>query len=403
VTRVLTLTNLYPPHYLGGYELACRDVTERWRARGWDVEVLTTTRRVEGVTDDELQQAHVRRVLEPSLTPGSWRHRVRRERANQRALGEALRTFAPDVVAVWNMGGLSAGLLATLAAAARPLVYVLCDDWPVYWPGGDPWIAPFAKHSVAAAMARAVVRVPTSLPDVGASGTFCFCSQWLRDHCMEHSTWSFPQPEVTPLGLDPLDFSGDGDLLPRPWNGRLLYVGRVDATKGIDTAIEALAGLEGAVLDVVGRGDDAYRRSLLERATELGVAGRLRFSSVERSELAHVYRAADVCVFPSRWEEPFGMVPLEAMACGTPVVATGTGGSAEFLRDGTNCLLFDPDDVAGLAAVIARLAGDEALRARLVAGGRETAGRLTIDRLADQLAELVLRAAACGTSPTPSP
>jgi glycogen synthase len=79
-------------------------------------------------------------------------------------------------------------------------------------------------------------------------------------------------------------------------------------------------------------------------------------------------------LFPVRWEEPWGLVPLEAMAAGRPVVATATGGAAEYLRDGENALVVPPDDPVALAAAVRRLE-DEGLRARLVAGGRATAAR----------------------------
>jgi phosphatidylinositol alpha-1,6-mannosyltransferase len=87
-------------------------------------------------------------------------------------------------------------------------------------------------------------------------------------------------------------------------------------------------------------------------------------------------------------------VPLEAMASGRPVLATGAGGSAEFLRHGENCLLFSPrEDPRALAAAVERLAGDAALRARLREGGFATAERIdqraferAVGRLLDQAA-----------------
>ena len=104
---------------------------------------------------------------------------------------------------------------------------------------------------------------------------------------------------------------------------------------------------------------------------------------LDRPELADAYRAADVMVFPSLWAEPFGLVPVEAMACGVPVVATGVGGSAEFLVDGGNALLYPPGDPAALAARLHQLATDPALRRRLVEGGGATAEELDVDRLTD--------------------
>src|SRR5439155_14590003 len=99
--------------------------------------------------------------------------------------------------------------------------------------------------------------------------------------------------------------------------------------------------------------------------------------------------------------EPFGLVPVEAMSCGVPVVATGTGGSAEFLSDGTNCLCFHPGDAEALGAAVRRLAGDAELRARLVTGGLQTATELDVGRLADVLEEWHVAAAARYTTGRP--
>ena len=119
----------------------------------------------------------------------------------------------------------------------------------------------------------------------------------------------------------------------------------------------------------------------------------MRFSESPRFELKQRFETADVVVFPTIWEEPFGLVPVEAMACGTPVVATGTGGSGEFLVDEGNNLHIAPDDPDALAAAVRRLAGEPALRARLVSGGLRTAADLTVDRLAEVMERWHLAAA----------
>jgi glycosyltransferase involved in cell wall biosynthesis len=162
---------------------------------------------------------------------------------------------------------------------------------------------------------------------------------------------------------------------PRPpWRWRFLCLGRIDPRKGVDTAVRALAELpEEATLAVVGGGDEEHLGELRALAAELGLGERVSFARRPRGELPAAYAAADALLFPVRWEEPWGLVPLEAMAVGCPVVATGTGGSGEYLRDGENCLIFERDRPAALAAAVRRLAGDEALRARLRVGGLATA------------------------------
>lgn len=391
VTSALVVTNMYPPHHFGGYELSCHDVVGRWRARGRSVTVLTTSMRVPGVADDP-RETGVRRELrfywrDHKLVTPSIPARVAIERHNQRRLAAALDELRPDVVSVWNMGALSFGLLTTLVERGVPLVYVVCGDWLVYGMAMDPWARLFEGRPRAARVAQALTGVPAAVPDVGASGAFCFVSDALRTDAEQQSAWSFPTATVTYSGIDAALFSPPvSDGRARSWEWHLLYAGRIDPRKGIDTAVRALAELpEIARLDVVGRGDDAELERLRSLAVDLGVAGRVHFSDVDRHDLGARYRAADVVVFPPLWNEPFGLVPLEAMACATPVVATGTGGSAEFLRDGENCLLFPPGDHAALAGAVERLANDGALRARLVATGARTAGELDIDRLADVL------------------
>jgi glycosyltransferase involved in cell wall biosynthesis len=147
----------------------------------------------------------------------------------------------------------------------------------------------------------------------------------------------------------------------------------------VDTAIEALALLpREATLAVRGDGDPAYVAELHALAERLGVTDRVAFEPYTRDGVAGAYAAADAVVFPVTWQEPWGLVPLEAMSVGRPVLASRAGGgAAEYLEDGVNCLQFEPGDAAGLAAVVRRLADDGALREAVRAGGAATAARFT--------------------------
>jgi glycosyltransferase involved in cell wall biosynthesis len=108
-----------------------------------------------------------------------------------------------------------------------------------------------------------------------------------------------------------------------------------------------------------------------------------------------------VVLFPVQWEEPWGLVPLEAMAVGRPVVASGTGGSAEYLRHEENALIYAPRDSAeALATAVRRLADDASLRSRLRDGGFPTAARFT-ERRYNEAIENAL-AEATGATPCQS-
>lgn len=395
VTRILVLSNMYPPHHLGGYELSCRDVVDRWRERGHQVSVLTSTMRLPGVLDgdaDGVQRELAIFLRDGKLWNPSLLERRRVEAANEGALVRYLAEGA-DVVSVWHMGAMSTGLLGVLARSGVPVVFVVCDDWPTYAPKIDPWMRLWWGHPARARLAAKVTSLQTTIPDLDRAGTYCFVSDNTRERCRHYSKWSFPDSTVTFSGIDHTDFPLSDHIEDRPWRGRLLTVGRLDPRKGFETVLRSLPLLPHVTLDILSSADEPYRRTLEDLGRQLGVEGRVRYGTAARSELRDRYAAADVFVFPSEWDEPFGLVPVEAMACQTPVVATGSGGSGEFLLDGVNCLRMEPGDPESLAAAVNRLAGDAALRQRLVIGGLKTAAELSVDRLADVLEDWHLAAA----------
>jgi glycosyltransferase involved in cell wall biosynthesis len=395
VARVLALSALYPPHHFGGYELACQDVLNRWQARGYDVRVLTSDFTIPDVTapaNEPVDRALRLYWRDHELWSPHPFTRMRIERHNQRVLAKTLRDFRPDVVTVWHMAGMSFGLLTTLVEHGIPIVCVLQDDWLDFGPRFDAWSRLFLDRPRAARAARLATRVPTALADLGSAATFCFVSDATRQHAEEHSRWSFPVSSVVWSGVDRSTFYPTGDH-DRAWRWRLLFAGRMARSKGVDTVIRALPLLpDEARLTIAGRGDPRLIEELRSLATSLGVADRVHWTEADRAQLRGLYAESDVLVFPARWKEPFGLVPVEAMACGTPVIATGTGGSGEICRDGLNCLRFPPDDVDALVDRLNRLANDAELRQRLVRGGLATADELTIDRLADVLEEWHLAA-----------
>jgi len=386
VTRILALTNLYPPWSLGG-DRSAADVLERLARRGHEVTVLTSDWSDPSIRDDYRPAADVIRSLrlywnDHRVVVPPRRERARMEWHNRRALDSALVSSRPQVVCVWTMGALSMGVLHRLRDTGLPLVYAVCNDWLVWGPDQDAWVTGWADRPRLGRVATAVTGLPTTLPDIGSSGTFLFVSDWTHRYAEEHSRWTYPDSAVVYSGYEAEEF-GPADTPPE-WGGRLLFVGRLDPDKAPVTAVEALALLPaGTTLRVVGPGHVEDRLALEARAEELGVSGSVQFDQRPRSELARLYRQADVLVFPSRWEEPFGLTPLEAMACGTPVVSTCLGGSAEYLRDGYNCLCVPAEDPPALARAITTLAADPARRTGLIEAGYRTAAQLTSQALAD--------------------
>ncbi|MEY2469224.1 MAG: glycogen synthase [Actinomycetota bacterium] len=394
MARILALSNMYPPHHYGGYELSCRDVMQRFRERGHDTAVLTTTMRVPGVADPAGEDADgVWRWLrfaweDHVLTNPGLIQRVRDERHNQRMLAKALERFRPDVVSVWNMGAMSMGLLETLARRRIPVILNICDEWLNYGPRLDPWTRLWMSRPVAMRRAvSALTRVPVGLPDLSDMPAMAN-SEFMRERNASQTLMPPSRWAISWTGIDERDFpmAPESEGRDRPWRWRMLGVGRIDDRKGIDVAIRALTHLpEEATLRWIGGGDEIEKQRLVQLADELGVTNRVSWDVKAREELRAEYSDADVFVFPSTWDEPFGLVPVEAMACNTPVVGTGTGGSQEFLIDGVTALISPPGDDRALADAVRRLATDSALRDRVVRGGRKAAAELNIENLASML------------------
>ena len=154
----------------------------------------------------------------------------------------------------------------------------------------------------------------------------------------------------------------------RPNEKIVLYVGRFDPRKGIETLVRACSHLKASPdnvrLVIVGGSDptqpDGDERLRIERIVqELGLSNRTTFTGrVGHDRLPLYYTAADVCVIPSHYE-PFGLVAIESMACGTPVVASSVGGLNFSIVPEETGLLVPPQDIAAFAEAIDRILGND--------------------------------------------
>jgi glycosyltransferase involved in cell wall biosynthesis len=178
-----------------------------------------------------------------------------------------------------------------------------------------------------------------------------------------------------PCGVDTAVFTPSGPVAARTARARLLVLGRLVERKGQDDAVRALRAVPDAELVVVGGPPadaidaDPEVRRLRAIAEAEGVADRLVFAgSVPRVDVPAWVRSADV-VLAVPWYEPFGITPLEAMACGRPVVATAVGGLQDSVVDGVTGDLVPPRDPDALGQALAALLDDDERRAAYGAAG----------------------------------
>jgi glycogen(starch) synthase len=392
--KILTVGLLYPPHSLGGYELVCQGVMRASRARGHDVRVIASNYRKQGVSEpDELP---VDRTLRSYLDVTTQRvpalgplQRLRLERANAAELERCIRELAPDVVSWWGMGGMSISLIERVRRQGMASVIVVHDPWLASGFQADGWTRMTRRLQPIAPLLEPLCGVPIDYR-LAAAGRFLFNSEHTREVAAAAGMEPADSAVITP-GVHSrfLTASPSG-----PWEWRLLYVGRIDPDKGIDLAVAALAELPPqAALTVAGAGDASYEAQLSDQAESLGVRDRVSFlGSVEADALPALYASADAVLFPIRWDEPWGLVPLEAMGVGRPVVAVAKGGAASYLRDGENSLLIAPEDPDALAAAVRRLGSDAGLRSRLCAGGARTAAEHSAERFEQRMVDELERA-----------
>jgi len=370
------VTGIWPPD-IGGPASHAPEVASFLLSRGHRVEVVTTADR------PPMPQAYPVRAVPRHHPPGVRHYR-----------GAALvhhRARENDVVYTTGMFGRSA-LGSTVAR--RPYVVKLTAD-PAYERARRRGltVATLAEFQRGGDVRVRLLRAARDAELRRAAQVLC-PSEYLRQLALG---WGLDPSRVSVLpnptpSLPPLP---EREELRRRLglNGATLaFAGRLTRQKALPVALRALAEVDGVSLLLAGDGDET---PALERlAGELGLAGRVRFLGPQpRDRVLELFRAADAALLSSSWEN-FPHAVVEALAVGTPVVATATGGVAEVVRDGQNGLLVQPGDAGALAAAIRRYFADEALRGRLRAAAAPSVSEYALERVYARLEAILEQVAA---------
>ncbi|MEV0136163.1 glycosyltransferase family 4 protein [Dactylosporangium sp. NPDC050688] len=374
--RILQISHAYPPTF-GGVESHVWDIAHGLAAQGHELLVLTGGSPLPGDDDGPVRvRRHPPIGVQPLLAArrGSKPDELQPQLlADLRGIvGPVVKEFRPDVLHLHNGHHFGPELARVcLDTGVQTIVNGVHDrvgerlclevlDWP--WD-----FVVYASHYLLTAL-------PTERPAA---------VRW--------------------LGIDRVAFSPDGPLderlvaLPGPV---VFHPARLLRWKGVEDGVRAFARMR----PVLGGGtlvlcasediaDDpaevaALRMELTELAGQLGVADAVRFMHFDRLRIAEAYRAADLVWYPTIDEEPLGLVPPEAMAAGTPVVVTRSGGMRETVVEEVTGLAVDKGDHVALADAALRVLTDPQLRAKLVAGGRERSALFDIGEYVSWLAEV---------------
>ncbi len=340
----------------GGVQVHVRELSDHLRRRGHDVLVLTPSLCSLGedgvrVVGRSLRIPYQGTVAPICFTPGSILR-----------IGSALRSFGPDVVHAHEPLAPSAGMFATLRSRA-PVVGTFHA---------------FAERSalvdVSAPILRMVWRRLAVHVAVSKTAASFMGSRFGGDM------------RIVPNGVDVERFAAGSPAAGLPPGRRLLWVGRLDRQKGFPLAVRAFARLAPGIPDLhlVVAGDGRERGVVAELPPE--IRGRVvMLGAVPHLELAAYHAASDVFVAPALGQESFGIVLVEAMAAGLPVVASRIPGYDEVVRDDVDGILVPPNDPAALAGAIERVLGRPDLALRLGESGRQRADEFSWDRVTDAI------------------
>jgi len=373
--RLLQVNSLYTR--AGGVEAYLAHVLPELRRAGLEVGMMYGVRSEAPLPTGDWQVLHA-----PALFPGDMP--LARRLA---ALEEQVGRFAPDVI---QLNAYDRPEVLRWLCERWPTVQFLHDTYPLACPGEGKYLK--ASQDVCARRVGAFcavapwvqrcgsVRPWRHLPRYFSARRYLQAARGLRrllvasNHMRDELLHNgFPEAQVVRVPLPGL--RGEGrppqSVPALPERPGVLFVGRLVEQKGPELLLAALAQV-GVPCEARFVGEGPLRPLLEEKARGLGV--RATFSGwLEGEALLRAYAEASVVAVPSVWNEPFGLVGLEAMASGKPVVAFARGGIPDWLEHEVTGLLVPPKDVSALAAALRRLLQDRPLARRLGEAGRRRA------------------------------
>jgi phosphatidylinositol alpha-mannosyltransferase len=340
----------------GGVQVHVRQLAVRLIERGRDVIVLAPSEHHPDVgwvyvVGRPIRMRYQGTFAPICFSPASWRQ-----------VGHVLRDFRPDVVHAHEPTAPSTGMFAALRA-------------------GAPVVATFHANVERSRLLTAAL--PLLRPVWRRLRVKIAVSEAAKDFYQSRFGDGI---RIIPNGVDVDMFTGTSPIPELPSGRRMLWTHRLDPQKGFGVAIDAFAKLSAEFPDlwfvVIGDGKD---RGMAQRLPAEARSRLLMVGTVPHDRLPTYHAGADVFIAPALGQESFGLVLVEAMAAGVPVVASDIAGYREVVRNGVNGLLVPPRDPAVLADAVGRILRDTELAKRLAEAGRARAEDFRWDGVADRI------------------
>ncbi len=374
--KILVISELYPPYYLGGYEINCKDTVDALIDRGHQVTLLTS---FWGIPEKSIQ-GNIYRILDfdrIDLGDGINRNSKKISNLEKRILEYKRRYISrrnysitktiiskiqPDIVYLWRLQITTTSPALCAQDMGIPTVFRIEDYWLA-----RIRLTLNEKTSPVKRLYYSLILEKRQIERLRLNNLLII-SQSLKNYYINAG---FPEDsmKVLPCGLSSDRFRNPADHSYRPFSPqdgtvRLAFIGRLEDQKGPDIAIESIARLGDIShpllhLDIIGTGNQGYLEYLKQLVARLHIQNKVSFlGKLEQDEIVRRFQDYDALLFTSRWQEPFGRIIIEAMAYGLPVIAAQTGGVAEIITNLENGLLVPADNPGAMSEAIRKLLQD---------------------------------------------
>ncbi len=329
--KILVISNLYPPHQLGGYEIGCRNLVNGLRSRGHEVHVLTSPSHFKQIDSEELIFRNLQlRAFQfgGAETPLTRLEAQVSNYTNTSITVAHIAEFQPDCVYLFNLYGLGGlGIVDALNTLKYPWVMHLMDQLP---------------QMLQLGVHRSVLELfNASNGNIYRSGKMISMSAHLLREIERNCGYKYAMDaDLVPGWADTEEPITDREYL-RNGHAEFVTAGAIHPHKGIDVIIQAVALLKKEMISnftvsIYGNGKQAF---YIDLCKQLQVSDKIAFKPMQtQPDLLKIYREADAFLFPTWEREPFGFAPVESAAVGCIPIITHNCGAAERLIRNVNCL-----------------------------------------------------------------
>jgi glycosyltransferase involved in cell wall biosynthesis len=351
---ILVITNYYPPYFLGGYELACKESCDYLISKGHTIYIVCGDYQKESKTTIKPNKPY-RKLKYIDYKNSSFIQKNYVEKYNYKVVKDIIESIDFDLVYIWNQKSIStAPTIAVQDSRVRHIFEI-----------GDFWMDAYYRNGFMARANRFLKRIlPFTVGGYIDFNPIITVSNWVADEMRDR--YNSKDIYIIPNGIDIDSYK---DVEKKPIDSKvvkIMYAGRVERSKGLDILIKAISqynqkdNSKEIFLSIYGREDEVYLNECKELAKNLLKKDSFKFYG-HQNGIAHLFENNDIFVMPFRATETFGLVVIESMLHMTPVIATNAYGPAEIIENGVNGVLFEMENSQDLANKIELLIEDSKL------------------------------------------